>query len=466
MNSCSLKKNDRHNLPNNQGGKSLHMKWMEARHLTSWAERIDARIRLSEIIAKLVRASAAGISAFRFPTGDSAQIPGYDGLLTAIPAEVYREFLPEGDSVWEFGTTTDYYTKANEDYTKRTESGDSVNISQTTFVFVTPHVWSRNNPTLPEWVAQKRGEQRWKDVRVLDAVGLENWLELCPGVAGTVAREIVGTLPITGALSTDEFWKEYSSQFQPSLREDVLLAGRKEQSQSMIQMLMGAGQVHRWQGDSLAEVLALMVASIRKSEPEARKFLEARTLLIESKDAARQLAGSSHLIFAVKGEAVDLAGMLSENHPVIVPLGRDSLRSADATRLKRPSTFEMAEALKTMGFTEEQSQRTARECDRSVTILARRIPSAVAKLPSWHQDQALVPALLAGAWDSASSADRAVVAGSHRVQSTQPTNRNCDPIYDPKMVPWKGKAHCGQCRPLLMFLSIWFRFSEANTWNY
>jgi hypothetical protein len=47
----------------------------------------------------------------------------------------------------------------------------------------------------------------------------------------------------------------------------------------------------------------------------------------------------------------------------------------------------MAEALKAMGFTEEQSQRTARECDRSVTILARRIPSAVAKLPSWHQDQ-------------------------------------------------------------------------------
>src|SRR5262249_10850013 len=69
-----------------------------------------------------------------------------------------------------------------------------------------------------------------------------------------------------------------------------------------------------------------------------------------------------------------------------------------------------AEALKTMGLTEEQSQRAARECDRSVTILARRIPSAVAKLPSWHQDQALMPALLAGAWDSASPADRAVVA--------------------------------------------------------
>jgi hypothetical protein len=387
------------------------MKWILARHLSAWAERIDARIRLSEIIAKLVRASVTNISAFRFPAGDSAQIPGYDGQLTAIPADMYREFLADGESVWEFGTTAGYYEKANEDYRKRTESpGESVDITQTTFVFVTPHVWSRDKPTLSEWVAQKRAEKRWKDVRVLDAVALENWFELCSAVAATIAREIIGNLPITGALSTDEFWKEYSTQFQPQLNEEVLLAGRQEQRQRMVQMLMGSGQVHRWQGDSLAEVLAFAIACIRKAEPDVRNFLESKTLFIESKDAARQLADSPHLIFMVRGEAVPLAGRLSESHPVIVPLGRDSLRNADATRLKRPTTHEMAEALKTMGLADEQSKRIARECDRSTTILARRIASAVAQLPSWHKDLILLPALLAGAWDSASPADCAVVA--------------------------------------------------------
>jgi hypothetical protein len=88
------------------------MKWIEARHLVSWAERIDPRIRLSEIVSKLVRASAASISAFRFPTGDSAQIPGYDGRLTAIPAEHYRAFLPEGDSAWEWGAGADLLRKS------------------------------------------------------------------------------------------------------------------------------------------------------------------------------------------------------------------------------------------------------------------------------------------------------------------------------------------------------------------
>ena len=98
------------------------MKWLEARHLDSWAESTGARERLSEIVAQLVRASAASISEFDFPTGDSAQTPGYDGRLTAIPAEAFRDFLPEGNSVWEWGTGEDCLEKANKDYKKRTEN--------------------------------------------------------------------------------------------------------------------------------------------------------------------------------------------------------------------------------------------------------------------------------------------------------------------------------------------------------
>lgn len=387
------------------------MKWIEARHLIAWAERIDARIRLSEIVSKLVRASAAGISAYRFPAGDSAQNPGYDGRLTAIPAEGYRAFLPDGDSVWEWGAGADYYTKAEQDYSTRTKTpGEGVDPKQTAFVFATPRVWDRTNPSLDGWVAQKRREGIWKDVRALDAVQLEHWLEICPAVAAAVAREIIGNLPLTGALGSDEFWREYASQFQPALREEVVLAGREEQAKLLIRAVMGPGQVHRWQGDSLAEVLAFAVASIRKADGETRAFLESRTLLLESKDAARQLADSGHLVFAVRGEAVEMAGRLAENHPVIVPLGRESLVDAATSRLARPSTFEMAAALRTMGFPEDHAQRVARECDRSATILSRRIPSAVAKLPTWDNNRALVAPLLGGAWDAASSGDRAVMA--------------------------------------------------------
>jgi hypothetical protein len=424
------------------------MKWIEARHLVTWADRIDARVRLSEIVSKLVKASAASISAYRFPTGDSAQIPGYDGRLTAIPAEAYRAFLPEGYSVWEWGVGADYYSKAEADYSTRTKTpGEGVDPEQTTFVFVTPRVWNRANPSLDEWVVQKRGEGIWKDVKVLDAVQLEHWLENCPAVAAAVAREIIGNLPLTGAVSSDEFWREYTAQFQPTLNEEVVLAGRQEQAKLMIQGLMGTQQVHRWQGDSLSEVLAFAIACIRKAEENIRAFLESRMLILESKDAARQLADSGHLVFAVLGEAVEMAGRLAENHPVIVPLGRESLNDAANTRLARPSTFEMAAALRTMGLVEDRAQRIARECDRSTTILSRRIPSAVAKLPRWHRNRILIPPLLAGAWDSASPGDRAVMtrlAGAAEYSTWEATLRDFlrseDPPLDREGTVWAIRA--------------------------
>lgn len=387
------------------------MKWLEAGQLELWARRIDARTRLSEIVAQLVRASAYGIEAFDFPTGDSAQRPGYDGRLQAIPAEGFREFLPDGLSVWEFGTSDDYHKKANDDYRARTAApGEAVNPSDTTFVFVTPRRWVRDNPTLADWVATKKAEGPWKDVRVMDALALESWFEQCPAVAASVARDIVGTLPVTGVLSTNEFWQEYSSQFDPHLREEVLIAGRNEQVKEMLQALLGCPQIHRWLGDSLAEVLAFMTASIQTSDANVRKFLESRVLLLESKDAARRLCGTPNLIFSVRGEAAELAGMLANSHPVIYPLGRDSLKEAVATRLNRPSSYEVSKALQTMGVNEAESHRLALECDRSVTILARRIPSATAKRPSWHGDEVLIPALLAGAWNTASPEDCAILA--------------------------------------------------------
>ena len=386
------------------------MKWVTARHLDQWADRIDARSRLSEVVSRLIRASALNISSIRFPSGDSAQIPDYDGRLIAVPAPTFERFLPEGNSVWEFGTSADYRKKANQDFTARTANpGTSVVPGETAFVFVTPRTW----PDAADWVVEKE-QGPWKDVRVIDGVTLEDWLEQCPAAAAAIAREIVGALPATGAYSLEDFWEEYSTRFRPRLTEEVVLAGRAEQAEELRRTLLGDSRISRLQGDSISEVLAVVIASIRKSEPELRKFFESRMLLVETPEAARQLAGARNLIFLVRDAAVEVAGRLAATGPVVVPLGRESLKSVDATRLRRTSVFEMAEALRSMGMNEQDSQRLARECDRSITILARRIPSATAKLPRWHADQVLIPALLAGAWNSASEHDRAIVTALAR----------------------------------------------------
>jgi hypothetical protein len=309
------------------------MKWITALHLQQWAERIDARTALSEIVSALVRASSPNIQSFRFPAGDSAQIPGYDGQLTATGVPPY---VPDGHSVWEFGASEDYFDKANRDYKERTNNPKSLTPCNTTFVFVTPRIWNRGNPTLTQWQEEKRAEKIWKDVRAIDAVGLEEWLDQHAAVAARTAH-ILRVITESGARSTDEYWEEYAARFRPSLTEKVLLCDRDEQTKELLSRLDSAPQEIPWRADSPDEVVAFAVAVIRSADFELRKFLEARTLVLDTEEAARQLARRTNMIYIPRAAALTMSGLLSQHNPTIIPFGRDSARLRVNT-LNRPTT--------------------------------------------------------------------------------------------------------------------------------
>jgi hypothetical protein len=261
-----------------------------------------ARTALSELISALVRASAADIQSFRFPTGDSAQIPGYDGRLTAVGVPPY---VPDGESVWEFGVNDDYLQKANEDFGRRTQNAGDVVRSDTTFVFVTPRTWRTQSPSLEQWCEARRSESDWKAVRVVDGVGLEEWLSQHEGVAARIAREILGNVPRTGVRSIQEFWEEYSSRFKPSLTTEVLLCDRDEHAQRLRNDLLGSPQDLIVRADSPDEAVAFLAAAILSAAADTRKFLEARAVVIDTDEAARQVNQKAK-IFVVRGTAAPL----------------------------------------------------------------------------------------------------------------------------------------------------------------
>lgn len=363
------------------------MKWIRADDLVRWAETsVASRTALSELVSSLVRASSPSPRSFRFPTVDSAQLPGYDGSLESEGAPPY---IPAGASVWEFSTESGPLGKANRDYEARKKEPRAAVPNETTFIFVTPRKW----PDADKWIKERNDEGFWKSVRVIDGVDLEAWLEMNPAVAARVARSLLPLMPTHGARSTEEFWDEYSSRFEPPLAEAVLLAGRAEQSRLLLQQFQEMAHSHLWQADSLEEVVAFAVATIRHADSEERKYLEARTLVLDTKQAAQQLANRSDLVFLVRAGALDLAGLLGRRSPLVVPIGRDQ-SSSGANVLKRPHFDELAESLKTMGLPEKRAEHLARACGRSVTILARRIPSATSVSPGWSKDRQLIPALL------------------------------------------------------------------------
>jgi len=314
-------------------------------------------------------------------------------------------YVPEGDSVWEMGTPADYLGKANEDYRKRSKNPGAVDPATTTFVFVTPRRW-RGDPTIEGWTNEKLAERVWKDVRVIDGAVLEDWLEQCPAVAARVAREMLPVMPATGVQSTDEFWDDYAFRFNPALTEKVLLASRQDQAAQLVNQLAANSGAYMWQADSIEEVVAFAVATIRSAEPDVRRFLEDRTLIVDTEEAAGQLAQKSGMVFLPRGSARNHEGRLAQRNPVVVSIGRDSPNRAGVGVLERPTTSAFAEALKTMGLAPERADQLARHSGRSVTILARRIPSGSAQNPQWAAEKKLIPAVLMGGWDARSEHDR------------------------------------------------------------
>lgn len=420
------------------------MKWITALNLNQWAEKLDARSIFPGIIADLIRASATDINSFRFLSGDKSQVRGFDGRLSATGAP---PFVPAGDSIWEFGCSGATVAKANGDYQKRTDEVSQEIRSTTTLVIASPYTWDSPRNKLDDWLKEKRDQKDWMQVEYFDGAVIESWLDLHPAVSARYARYELNLMPQIGVLSTEEFWEEYSTRFHPQLSEDVLLCDRQLQADKLLKALADSPGAVRFSADSPDEVIAFAVAALRKAEPDTRMFLEARTIILETQDAARLMAAKRGIAYLPKGQAMDSAGMLARVGATIIGIGRNE-PNVNHEVLNRPSSSSMGKAIASMGFTEDVGYQLARKCGRSVTVLARLIKSGSVKSPEWigHGKQ-LLPALLAGGWNAISVLDTNVLRDLGGVKEYEeievhlrPLTRLTDPPIDRIEDVWKMRA--------------------------
>src|ERR1700722_3709259 len=173
------------------------MKRITSTKLAAWAPENDCRENFGLLIRRLIWASPIKVIKMLFPAGDNVNLPGFDGILQVSGSYLY---IPDGESVWEWGASKDYEGKANEEYKKRTYVLTKKEKSTLTFVFVTPYVWSDKG----DWVKTKKKEKAWKDIRVIDGLILEEWIERLPAVSSWLAKFL--NLPQGNALPLDRFW--------------------------------------------------------------------------------------------------------------------------------------------------------------------------------------------------------------------------------------------------------------------
>ncbi|AXE62817.1 hypothetical protein BBF93_00300 [Hyphomonas sp. CACIAM 19H1] len=434
------------------------MKWISIDQLDKWASTLQARTEIPELVADLIRASADTISDIRFPSRGKGQIRGFDGWLEAVGTP---PFVPDGKSVWEFGVSGASGSKLTKDYKKRTAEVPASNRANLTLVLVTPFTWDDPKVKVVDWVQAKQAEKAWKDVRLLEGPHLITWLEDCPSVAARWARSI-GAQPAE-VRSTDEYWDEYVVRFKTPISEDVILCGRAKKAAKLIEGLLQPNGSVAFVADSPEEVVAFAVAAIRKADATTREYLEARTLVVDSEAAGRALRTANQGVFLPRGQGMASIALLAANGPTL-KAGSYDRPDQGAEVLDRPSTHDLAKAFEDMGIERDEAAKIARDCGRSITVLARTYAGAGhADIPSWQAtgDKLIVP-LLAVGWDALHTMDRDVLAllGGRPYEDIErelrPFLRTEDPPLEQNGSVWRLRA------PVDAFVNVAHRLGSSD----
>ncbi len=250
-------------------------------------------------------------------------------------------------------------------------------------------------------------------MRFVDADGFAQWIELFPSVGYWLAAHLGRVCP--GILPLADLWKEWRLSTKWPMTPDILRAGRDDEATRLLKWLYGNPAIWSLQADSPEEAAVFLFAAIDQLPEPYRTFYHSRCLVASTDNAARTLGTSpSPLVIVLEASEPGLAARLVEQgHHVLVTYG-SAIWASDAVHvLPRAPHEDFLAALEDMGVPRDQGAVLTRDSVRSLAILRRLVPSgAAARIPAWADEPSgklLLPALLAGAWDSRREGDRRVL---------------------------------------------------------
>lgn len=379
------------------------MKWITSTDIKQWADSRESQSLLPELILRLIRATLTDIKNIRCPSGDAVHLPGWDCVLES-DNPVFN--VPAGVSLWEFGVNEDPKKKADEDYNKRMEDALGYDRASSTFVFVTPRVWGKAT----EWVNDKKHSREWREIVVITAVELEDWLTLCPAVALWLAEKISGK-NIKKAYDLESYWNRWATGNEIKLRPTLLLGGR-EKEQDTVYTNISKPSITIIQSIAQSESLAFAVACLMES-PDNRNLLS-RSVVVEDEDTLEKLVREyKGLIFIANVTHENHSYAIQNDHRIIYVISAaETVTTKNLIKLPLLDREKFIEALVESGLNKDRASQLSRETVRNITIL-RRCLELDYTTPKWAKSENIrdiIPAMLVARWTDDMEGDRELVS--------------------------------------------------------
>jgi hypothetical protein len=154
--------------------------FIDGQAVSEWAARVGAPHQIPRLIRRLIWATLdpSEIKRVSFPAGADVVLSGFDGELDAARGSPWT---PEGKSIWELSVERTKGSKAEKDYIARRDAIPVSERNQLTYVAVSARRWQKANRE--RWIDSKK-QDGWKDVSLITAVELAEWLERAPAPGG------------------------------------------------------------------------------------------------------------------------------------------------------------------------------------------------------------------------------------------------------------------------------------------
>ena len=375
---------------------------ISAIELSQWANRSDSKTAFPELLRRLL-AQTPGITGIDMRAHEGTAAPGWDGRATSTGSP----YLPAGELRFELGTNKQVKSKADSDLTKRVgELGDEAR--QYVYVFATPRSW----PNGQQWADERRKEQKFADVKVVDAHTLEGWLQATPAVHYWISEQL-GRQP-RGATMLSAWWGRFQKESDTTIPLQFFRARRNEEVEKFLNELDtdALGRPVSIKTSCVDDALAFTYAVLS----DHNRLLD-RTVLVTDQAAWSHLVESTTpLLLIPRFSNPDMGAAMGRGHRVLTIINDATEYSADDATISLPKIGrqEAAELLRQEGVDFRRAERLVALGRRSMTAFIRSISrNPVKQKPAWLSDAKtaaiLTPLVLVGAWEDGNTRDEELI---------------------------------------------------------
>lgn len=249
---------------------------VDAHIVDEWGHTYDAKEGLSWLL-RILFISSMDLDFYEVKTGNQIFCGGWDGVTFSRRETTY---IPQGKSIWELGTESDFRRKFRSDNTKRlTElEGEVANLS---FCFATPFLWINYDQFENE--INSNPNRRWHRVKIHSASTLANWLEEQPWVKSCFFKRLNRADEADHIHMLREEYRSCSMGLgmRTGILDDLIISGRNSIAEDLYRWIESDKEILMIQTISFNELRHVISVSVRRQAQEKWDYWGTKIIFID-----------------------------------------------------------------------------------------------------------------------------------------------------------------------------------------